>query len=177
MERLSDQRKEEYDDRLLTPYLMMYQNVIQVEALSTVQNCLLIIKQGGDFPFFPWVIEDRGLASLRLGDGSQAPYQARGSPGAMPASKRTVIITLKQVEQELAYALAARQYLLRLLANSEESSAGGRQKKRLGGEEPLRPLGLAYALYEPGKGDHVIVNAVRNKVCMLSYIRSGGHDY
>jgi hypothetical protein len=110
----------------------------KVEALAAVHNALCVIRAqqqggggrggGGIFPFFHFMHEDRHFNNSGGGQ-QQQQQQQQGQRGQQQRTrKRMSAITLQRVEQELAYAVAAREYL--------EATQGT-------SAPPLRPLGLA----------------------------------
>jgi len=99
----------------------------KVEALAAVHNCLCMVRDAGEYPFLLWTYDDK----------SRPPSSALNSTPAGAGSKKQYVVTLKRVEQELTYALAARQYLL--VAGPTAS--------------PLRALSLSQAQAQPGAGE------------------------
>jgi hypothetical protein len=99
----------------------------KVEALAAVHNCLCLVRDGGEYPFLLWTYDDK----------ARPPSSASASASAGGGSKKQCVVTLKRVEQELTYALAARQYLLVAGPNAS----------------PLRALSLSQAQAQPGAGD------------------------
>ena len=126
----------------------------KIDALSAAHNCLCILQEGGEYPCLTFTFDDSGKA-MNTGSGGGSSSSSNNS------SRRTCLVTLKRVDQELTYALAAKQYLL-VVGAAEEGGGRGGAAAAAAVTAPWRPLALVQS--HPGTGEGKATKAMLHQI-------------